>query len=135
MSTATNLDPETGLPLDVLPAVQRLDQWRQTARNPQDREAAETLLGYIGLLRNLVVYAREVGQCEGGDEYEAEAGCLDVGGIVDVLRAHEWNHKTNSCSCGWSQKRCLPRRAARLNHPHHVAAQIEMWSHFGKSTR
>ncbi len=52
--------------------------------------------------------------------------------VVDVLRAHEWDCRAKGCVCGWTQRGSAPRGMERVNHPHHVAGQLELWSQFGK---
>lgn len=44
--------------------------------------------------------------------------------VVDLLRAHEWNHRAKGCACGWTQKCSVPRGEERINHPAHVAGLI-----------
>lgn len=44
--------------------------------------------------------------------------------VVDLLRAHEWDHRAKACACGWTQKRTVPRGGERINHPVHVAAVL-----------
>jgi hypothetical protein len=44
--------------------------------------------------------------------------------VVDLLRAHEWDHRAKGCACGWTQKRVVPRGGERINHSVHVAGLI-----------
>lgn len=43
---------------------------------------------------------------------------------VKILTEHQWDHHTQGCACGWSQRQVLPSGQARLNHPVHVAAAL-----------
>ena len=49
---------------------------------------------------------------------------LALARTIDVLKLHEWNARTDSCRCGWTQRASLPRGSAQINHAHHVAEQL-----------
>lgn len=43
-----------------------------------------------------------------------------------VLCAHQWDHLAQGCTCGWTQKRSLPRDSRQMNHPAHVVDVLRL---------
>lgn len=57
---------------------------------------------------------------------------IEFDDVVNVLRAHQWDR--NRCECGWTQRGHMPRGLERLNHPTHLADQLQVFSQFGQVT-